>query len=247
MQKFLVVLVLALAVLVSWAPAPNPSDHLVAYFSFNECNARDDSGQGSYGQLMGNVRCWCGVEDDGLLLDGEGAHLIFSGAINDYFTTSDFTLSFYLKPEAQLIFPQSVISKRSACDELNLLDIALDRRLGELTTDFQETENKLFRDLGPSLPAGAWLHYALVREGVYARTYINGQLVKESRRCSGVDIGNDGPFTIADSPCVRNGRMRRFRGVIDELRVYDRALKDEEVQWLYELHPIENAQMDCVS
>lgn len=247
MQKFLVVLVLALVVLVSWAPAPNPSDHLVAYFSFNECNARDDSGQGSYGQLMGNVRCWCGVEDDGLLLDGEGAHLIFSGAINDYFTTSDFTLSFYLKPEAQLIFPQSVISKRSACDELNLLDIALDRRLGELTTDFQETENKLFRDLGPSLPVGAWLHYALVREGVYARTYINGQLVKESRRCSGVDIGNDAPFTIADSPCVRNGRMRRFRGVIDELRVYDRALKDEEVQWLYELHPIENAQMDCVS
>lgn len=247
MQKFLVVLVLALAVFVSWAPAPNPSDHLVAYFSFNECNARDDSGQGSYGQLMGNVRCWCGVEDDGLLLDGEGAHLIFSGAINDYFTTSDFTLSFYLKPEAQLIFPQSVISKRSACDELNLLDIALDRRLGELTTDFQETENKLFRDLGPSLPTGAWLHYALVREGVYARTYINGQLVNESRRCSGVDIGNDAPFTIADSPCVRNGRMRRFRGVIDELRVYDRALKDEEVQWLYEMHPIENAQMDCVS
>lgn len=237
----------SLILLFSVHPPYDLDKGLVAYFSFNDCDARDDSGQGSYGQKMGNVRCWCGVEDDGLLLDGEGAHLLFSGPINDYFTTSDFTLSFYLKPEAQLLFPQSVVSKRAVCDDNNILDIALDRRSGELTTDFKETENKLFRDLEAPLPAGAWLHYALVREGVYARTYINGQLVREARRCSGVDISNEASFSIGDSPCVRNGRMQRFRGVIDELRVYERALSDEEIQWLYELNPIENAQMDCVS
>lgn len=220
---------------------------LVAHFSFNSCDARDDSGQGSYGQLMGNVQCWCGVEDDGLLLDGEGAHVLFSGPINDYFTTSDFTLSFYLKPEAQLIFPQSIASKRAACDDFHALDISLDRRLDELTTFFRETELKGFRDLGPALPQGVWFHYALVRDGVYARTYINGKLVKEARRCSGVDISNEVPFSIGDSPCVRTGRMRRFKGVIDELRLYERALNEEEILWLYELNPIENAQMDCVS
>ena len=128
-----------------------------------------------------------------------------------------------------------------------MLEIALDRRLNELTTVFQENEYKGFGELGPGLPQGAWLHYALVRDGVYARTYINGKLVREARLCSGVDIGNDAPFSIGDSPCVRYGRQRRFRGVIDELRVYERALNEEEVLWLYELNPIENAQMDCVS
>ena len=236
-----------LALLFSIHPAHDVEKGLVAHFSFNSCDGRDDSGQGSFGEMMGNVRCWCGVEDDGLLLDGEGAHLVFSGAINDYFTTSDFTLSFYLKPEAQLIFPQSVVSKRDVCDDYHVLDIALDRRLNELTTAFKETDTKLFRQLGPPVPQGTWLHYALVREGVYARTYINGQLVREARRCSGVDISNEAPFRIGDSPCVRNGRMRRFRGVIDELRVYERALNNDEIQWLYEMNPVENAQMDCVS
>ena len=236
-----------LSLLLSVHPAHDVEKGLVAYFSFNNCDARDDSGYGSYGQMLGNVRCWCGVEDDGLLLDGEGANVTFTGPINDYFTTSDFTISFYLKPEAQLIFPQSVISKRDACDDNHVLDIALDRRLNELTTEFKESDTKLFRELGPPVPEGAWLHYALVREGVYARTYINGQLVREARRCSGVDISNDAPLSIGNSPCVRNGRMRRFKGVIDELRVYERALNDDEVQWLYEMNPVENAQMDCVS
>lgn len=240
-------LALTLCLLFSLAPPPDLSKGLVAYFTFNECDARDDSGQGSVGQLIGNVRCWCGVEDDGLLFDGQQAHVIFSGAINDYFTTSDFTVSFYLKSEAALVFPQSVISKREACDDYHLLDITLDTHLQELTTEVKETENKLYRELGPALPEGGWLHYALVREGVYARTYINGQLIKTARRCSGIDLSNDAPFAIGNSPCVQTGRMRRFKGVIDELRVYDRALTNEEIQWLYEETPVENAQMDCVS
>ncbi|WP_020534780.1 LamG domain-containing protein [Lewinella cohaerens] len=247
MRTTTLLLGLALLLLFSITPSPDLSKGLVAYFTFNECDARDDSGQGSAGQLIGNVRCWCGVEDDGLLLDGQQAHVVFSGTINDYFTTSDFTLSFYIKPEAALVFPQSVISKREACDDFHLLDIALDTRLQELTTDFKETENKLFKELGPALPSGSWLHYTLVREGVYARTYINGRLIKTGRRCSGIDLSNDAPFSIGNSPCVQTGRMRRFRGVIDELRVYDRALTDDEVQWLYEETPVENAQMDCVS
>ena len=243
-------LLLALFVLACFSGVSggfDTSEGLVAYFSFNECDARDDSGQGSSGRLLGNVRCWCGVEDDGLLLDGGQAHVIFDGTINDYFTTSDVTLSFYLKPEVALTFPQSVVSKRGACNDLNVLDVALDTHLGELTTLFMEHEDKQYRELGPALPGGNWLHYALVREGVYARTYINGRLVKTARRCSGVDLSNEAFFSISDSPCVREGRMRRFKGVIDELRVYDRALSDEEIQWLYGQNPIENAQMDCYS
>lgn len=220
---------------------------LVAYFSFNHCDARDDSGQGSYGQLLGNVRCWCGVEDDGLLLDGADARVVFSGTINHYFTTSDFTLSFYFKPESRQVFPQSLVSKRAACDEDNVLDIAYNATLAELTTDFKESEYKLYHELSPEVQGTGWQHYALVREGVYARTYLNGKLVRESRRCSGIDLSNEAPFSIGDSPCLETGRMRRFQGVIDELRLYERALSEEDILQLYLLYPVENAQMDCLS
>jgi len=65
MRTTSLLLALTLCLLFSLAPPPDLSKGLVAYFTFNECDARDDSGQGSAGQLIGNVRCWCGVEDDG--------------------------------------------------------------------------------------------------------------------------------------------------------------------------------------
>jgi hypothetical protein len=40
--------------------------------------------------------------------------------------------------------------------------------------------------------------------------------------------------------------VKRFKGVLDELRVYDYALSPEEVEALYKLYPIESAEQDCV-
>lgn len=245
---------LCLSVLLSTSLAPytestfsSLDQGLVAYFSFNSCDARDDSGNGSYGILKGNVNCWCGVEDEGLLLDGQSAYIEFQGPVNDYFTTSDFTLSFYFKPEARSVFPLSLLSKREDCGEDHFLDILLNFTQDEVTTHLQQSAVKYFSNLSPAPAEGNWMHFALVREGVYARTYINGTLQRESRRCSGIDISNDAPLSIGNSPCIQTGRARRFRGVLDELRVYDRALKEDEIKTLYELFPVENAQMDCVS
>ena len=60
---------------------------LVAYYSFNQCDARDDSGNGSDGRMMGQVSCWCGIDDDGLLFDGINDYLEFEGMVNNYFNT----------------------------------------------------------------------------------------------------------------------------------------------------------------
>ena len=85
-------------------PYNSLEDGLVAHYSFNYCDARDDSGNGSDGELFGGVGCWCGIEDDGLLLDGARAYIEFPGKVNRYFNTSDFTISFYFKAEQYLVF-----------------------------------------------------------------------------------------------------------------------------------------------
>jgi len=53
-------------------------------------------------------------------------------------------------------------------------------------------------------------------------------------------------LSFANSPCVGTDGVRRFKGILDELRVYNRALTTVEVRLLYKLHPIENVMMDCV-
>ena len=219
-------------------------DSLVAYYSFDNCDARDDSGMGSDGKLFGTVECWCGVKDDGLLLDGVNDYIEFQGRINKYFNTSDFTISFYYRPTGASVYKQSLLSKRTNCDEENMLDIQV--WPNSLDVDFHETDWKDFEGISADTYGQAWHHYTLVRKGIRAYSYINGQMVSESRRCSGVNISNETPLSIGNSPCV-GGTLRRFKGVIDELRIYDRALEQREVLQLYLENPIEKAQQDCFS
>ncbi len=219
----------------------------VAHYTFNDCDAREAHGNKSNGSLFGGVGCWCGIEDDGLLFDGVDDYVIFYGEVNRYFNTSDFTISFYFKPEQYNVFQQSMLGKRAACDEEQMFDILLNLNDRQVQTEVYESSFKHFGDLSPALIAAGWHHFALVREGLKASTYINGQLQKESYRCSGIDISNESPLSFSDSPCIKNGRTRRFQGVLDELRVFNRALSKEEIRQLYEQYPIENAKNDCVS
>jgi len=248
---FPVLLVFSIAFFPVTAHLPPATNHLdeglVAYYSFNECDARDDTGNGSNGMLFGSPGCVCGVDDDALWLDGTNDFIEFHGKVNRYFTTSDFTISFYFKPAKYSVFRQSLLSKRVECDEYGMFDFLLDVNSKEVSTAVYESPDIYYRDISPDLDGTDWLHFALVREGRFARTYINGLLRREATRCSGVDISNDAVLSFADSPCLNNGRTVRFKGALDELRVYDRALTEQEIGQLYARYPVELAEIDCVS
>ena len=219
---------------------------LVAYYSFNQCDARDDSGNGSDGKLYGGVGCWCGIEEDGLLFDGGDDYVVFEGPVNRYFNTGDFTISLFFRPTGQAtIYKQSLLSKREVCDEYNMLDILLAKPDRKVETEVHETPRKDYPEISPEYMEKGWKHFALVRRGVRAFTFINGHLQKSGTRCSGVDITNDSQLSLSNSICIGEGGVKRFKGVIDELRIYDKALTEEEVMLLYMQTPVENAEQDC--
>jgi len=238
--------ILFLFSLPSQAPF-NPIDleaGLIAHYDFNDCDATDLTGNGSDGRLEGNVSCWCGIEDDGLLFDGTKGFVEFDGPVNRAFGTTDFTISFYFKPESMSIFRQSLLGKRSECSEDFMFDTFLDLQNEEIFTRVHQSETKYYPNLSPAYEMAGWHHMVLVREGIRAYTYLDGEMVQRGTRCSGVDITNDAKLSFSNSPCVGEG-ARRFKGILDELRVYERALNPEEVRALYLLNPIENANSDC--
>jgi len=83
------------------------------------------------------------------------------------------------------------MSKREACDEFNMLDFLLDNNLKEIDTDVYEAPHKYFKDISPQIVQPGWQHFAFVRKGTRGYTYLNGQLHKMVKRCSGLDITND--------------------------------------------------------
>ncbi len=220
---------------------------LIAYYSFNYCDARDESGNDSDGVLYGQTSCWCGIEDDGLLLDGQRDYIEFPGRINHAFNTTDFTISFYIKPEQYSVFEQSLFSKRQNCDSVHMLDIRIDVNRKNIITEVHQSARKYYPGISPDYKENGWMHYALVREGRMAYTYINGVLQQEGIRCSGVDITNRAIFSFSNSPCLLEGKARRFKGVLDELRIYERALSEKEILTIYYETPIENANSDCLT
>lgn len=226
---------------------PDLNKGLIAYYSFNYCDARDESGFDSDGILYGRTSCWCGIEDDGLLLDGQQDYLEFPGRVNQAFNTTDFTISFYIKAEKYSVFEQSLFSKRMECDSNNMLDIRLDVNHKEINTEVFESNNKYYPGISPDYEGTGWVHFALVRQGTMAYTYIDGVMQREGRRCSGVDISNEAVFSFSNSPLIQEGKARRFKGVLDELRIYERALSEEEILTLYLEYPIENANADCLT
>lgn len=78
---------------------------------------------------------------------------------------------------------------------------------------------------GMILPAGAWTHLAATYDGARLTLYVNGASVR-SVAASGPLSSGAGALHIGANPA----RGESFRGVIDEVRVYSRALSDLELR-----------------
>ena len=76
-----------------------------------------------------------------------------------------------------------------------------------------------------ALPAGLWSHLAVTYDGTTQRLYVNGTQVSSSA-ISGTISTSSGPFKIGGNSIWGEW----FNGLIDEVRVYNRALNAPEIQ-----------------
>jgi hypothetical protein len=73
---------------------------------------------------------------------------------------------------------------------------------------------------------GVWTHLAVTYDGAYLRLYVNGALTSTQAVSNpGSLLTSEGPLHIGCAPAYNEN----FRGRIDEVRVYDRALSAAEV------------------
>lgn len=200
---------------------------LVAYYSFDACDAADDSGQGSDGVISGAPDCVCGIEGSALQFDGVNDNIQFLGNFDILFS-DDFTLSFYLKLDG-LAGTVDIFSKKEACGSEKSVSIRFDGPTGRLVAEIAQDISSLVRTQ-VELPAdNCWNHIAWVRNGNTLRLYLNGNQVDQRSTNQMLNISNNGVFSIANSPCLANGELR-ILGSLDEIRMYNRALSTGEIR-----------------
>ena len=207
-----------------------PQDGLIAYYSFDACDATENTGLGSDGIIMGNATCGCGVSGSGLQFDGNTSVQILGNL--DLLFTNDFTISFFILPDPQGTGIMDIMSKSEVCGIDSTLEMRYNPANRELSLNLSQQSNLAVR-AAYKLPIDRCYHHiAFVRRDRELFFYYDGVEKVKSPSSALVRIINDGILTLGAGPCLANGDVR-FRGVLDELRFYNRALTTFEVQELY--------------
>jgi hypothetical protein len=184
--------------------------------------ALDWSGHGNNGTLQGDPQWVAGYDGGGLALDGTGDNIYVSSA---QLPTSAFTVELWFNPSFNLdpgdpridfLYWQTgsrphLTFNRSGAGEIGLwpnIDGDFD---GPLTAT-------------SSWDAGSWYHIAATFDGVSFRIYVNGNM-------EGV-VSHPGTHSSASGLYIgcRSNQINYFTGTIDDVRLYDKALSQDEIQ-----------------
>ncbi|MFC1918348.1 LamG domain-containing protein [Chloroflexota bacterium] len=92
---------------------------------------------------------------------------------------------------------------------------------------------------GGQVPLNAWSHVALTFDGSLAKAYINGTVTKTFTGLSGNIRVTSGPLRIGtrSDNIIATHPDVFFNGLIDEVKIFDRALSGGEIQTLTVLPP----------
>ncbi len=86
-----------------------------------------------------------------------------------------------------------------------------------------------------SVPVGRDTLVTAVWDGQTLKQFINGKLVNTVQDVKGVATATKGVVRIGKEDCCGN---RAFNGIIDDIRIYNRALTESEIQTLYNLDTV---------
>ncbi len=81
----------------------------------------------------------------------------------------------------------------------------------------------------PIIENDAFLHIVLVKEGSTMRQFLNNELIQQYEDNTSCSISNSADMTIG----CRGNLVRFFKGTIDDIRIYGRALSSQEIGNLY--------------
>jgi glucose/arabinose dehydrogenase len=208
-----------------------PSAGLVGHWSFDEgagSTAADGSGNGrsatlTYGPTwappsqcrVGGCLSFDGADDYAKVADAAALRL-----------TGDLTISAWIKPTG-LGTKQAVVSKRY---EFELGPIAASSPFAMSWTHKEPSGTAVSGPLSTSTASGSWQHVALVRNGATRKIsgYADGAVATTSTYATAPGTSS---YNVAIGRHASGGQ--HFKGLIDEVRIYDRALTPDEVRALY--------------
>ncbi|MBL7906097.1 MAG: hypothetical protein JNL22_13825, partial [Bacteroidales bacterium] len=206
---------------------------LVAYYPFNG-NANDESGNGNHGVVNGAVLTTdrFGINDNAYSFDGSQTNIYIPASVS-LDITNDLSISaWFVTSEYNLSGQQQILWRGDLQGGLDPYSICFSQGNLHFRRDVSGGSNSLNHN-GDSISFEDFHHVVGTFNG------LSGQM---SLYLDGIIVENDYLPGISDYPTssfwnmigsVDHGNWQTYRGKIDDIRIYNRALTAEEVQCLY--------------
>ena len=236
----LAIIVVVTATSVSFADL---SDGLVAYYPFSG-NANDESGNGNHGVVLGDTALTLdmfGNANSAYSFDGSGDYIRASA---NNLPTADRTVSLWFYTDAVNASPYNPGYRpnligyggggigRSWLMGINHWG---HKSMG-ITCHYNVNTLEYF--YGTDEPVGDWYHFAITTFATGTQIYIDGDMkasnsnfinntyVNNKHLAIGVAVSTNGYAPYIDN------NVGYFKGIMDNIRIYDRALSPSEIQEL---------------
>src|SRR3989441_20994 len=217
---------------VASATTPNTVAGLVAAYGFAEgagTTVADSSGNNNTGTISGATWTTAGKFGSALVFNGTNSWVSISNSPSLHLTTG-LTLEACVNPFS---IPPAGCSPAATCSWMDVIHKDSDRYYIEASSNVngQPEAGGIFGSgkhivFAPSaLPINTWTHLALTYDSAMIRFYVNGALVASAPETT--------PITTSTNPLFIGGDQTQgqfFNGLIDEVRVYNRALTLAEIQ-----------------
>ena len=203
----------------AWGAPPPPG--LVAAYAFDEGTgsvAVDASGNGHQGAIVGAAWTTGGRYGGALSFNGNNAY-VGLGSLGTFYRDS-FTLEAWVQKQSGNKNDVAVVGTWNGNGPMLWVDHIATRYHLTLGGSFSS-----YLDSGVNPTAGVWQHLAATFDGTTARIYIDGTQVASRPVTS--SVGTSDTWRIGAYAGVPAGF---FDGVIDNVRIYDRALSTAEIQ-----------------
>jgi hypothetical protein len=223
-----------LAAPVSWSFTTTATlSGLVAAYAFNEgsgTTVTDASGKGHTGTISNATWTTAGKYGSALSFNGTNASVTINDA-NDLDLSTGMTLEAWVQPTANATFYSAAIAKEQRSDPANDVAYALYTADGGGNPP---SVHGLFGSGGGAdqlakggsvLGLNVWTHLAGTFDGTNLRLYVNGTLVATQ-----ATTGNSMTATTGALRIGGDFANEFFTGLIDEVRIYNRALSQSEIQ-----------------
>jgi hypothetical protein len=214
------------------------TDDLVAYYDM-ENNLLDGSGNGLNGTAIGAPTFSAGLGSFGMALSLAGADCVDLGEQAAFDPIGSFSVSLWANAEVwNSDWAHAMIGNRG------------EDNVGWQIRRYASSSNIAFTTRGVGnddtqsnavMPLGDWVHISCVYDNSAntKQIYINGALDQEVTTNAGVSIAatTHNTYIGARATSDNTGQEAFFTGLLDEIRVYNKALSPGEVEFLSDPTP----------